>query len=322
MFTAVSSTIILAILNMMLYEQSRASVKEGHECEECPRDERVISDSLNFHRFNRPVRAFCKADRRIYQLHNLLNPLTTDRSDITIDKKEDGKHYVLADKRKTGASFFKPYTIDDMHRAHSMSLVEKGCFWFETIPSNIDPVESGPIKMTDETTNKQHAVGSHFYFRPMYDMPVDDYLASLRVIQLNDCKIRGAAFLCDESLPPWPDTAPVPTDELMQCIAAALRKYSKNTDDDNDALFAFLYYHHIGSVDWTWDDCMTEDNWFTRLAAVAVNQYLPTEYHDHELGDKVKNKLDQLLPDYVPVFDYRIRQDIELDSNIDVLKVS
>jgi len=111
------------------------------------------------------------------------------------------------------------------------------------------------------------------------------------------CKIEGRG---DISF--WPDLAPVPSDPHMQCIASALYQFSKFAEDPNDAFFAFLYYHHIGSIDMEFASCLQIDDYFTQLVACAIDTFQVEEPGDHVYVDDVKKRLSEVVEGYTPIY--------------------
>ena len=104
----------------------------------------------------------------------------------------------------------------------------------------------------------------------------------------------------------WPDSAPIPSDPHMQCIASALFQYSKSAEDPNDAFFAFLYYHHIGSIDMEFTSCLQSNDFFAQLVACALDKFIVEEPCDHVYVDDVKKRLADVIEGYMPLYGWMV----------------
>lgn len=256
-----------------------------------------------YHRFKSPLRCLNIADQKIYYIHDLSRPTNCKMFDIKTKQELDGTWTVVPSRG--GASCFKFPTVRDMDSAHSFDKARQGCCWFDdrTLSSVVTCIETGSDTYECKTTNQQiHA--THYNITPL-TTSLSEYKKALKELFIHDCMPQGGGVVRDSSRR-WSDDSPIPVDEHMAAVAAALYQYSRFTDDPNDSLAALFFYRRIGSANCSWNDFMTKECWLTWLIAAAMNSYVPEEYNDHVTCDEVKYMLKDLFPEYEPVFDHSV----------------
>lgn len=282
------------------------------------------------HRFNRHIRALCHQNNDFYDIAEdvLRHNKQLQSGDVTISN-EDKKSKtfetdqvagwtVLASRTGQGVSCLRTSSLDAMNFAHECTLTKQGCFWFDEEKSALSPLiqsfvhtseknPNGDLIVQNRYTKEKRVVGRHVIFSPKVDMPLSEFLESFKK-PLQDCKLiygGESSYSCFD----WPERAPVPSESIMQHVSGALYQYCKSAQDGTDSTFAYLYYHHIGAVDWTWDECMHSDWFLPRLVGKALNLYLPTCYGDYAFIDDAKHRLETLLPGYEAVYEYFVWDD-------------